>query len=171
MIRKFFEKISLRIAEQELQGYVQKLSAGSREQNGIVLGHAYLILAQMAKKFPIVKKVVETKEDVYSKELAILVLQTNSLLKQYIADGDIKNAAGMKLWNETFRCLAHPELTNYGKEIWFYFSKAQEDAKEYLDSLEIKFCEQGNHNMIVKTREAKDCLFMVPARCKEEDSH
>ena len=166
MIKKFLKKFSIKTAERELQDYARKVSLGNSEQHGIILGHAYLIFAQIVKKMPIAKEVVNTQEDIYSKELADLVLQTNSLLKEYASDSDMQNAAGVKLWNETFRCLAHPELTNYGKEIWSYFAKAQENTKEYLDDLENKFSEQENYNMVGKIREAKEYLFVVPARYK-----
>lgn len=166
MIKKFLKKFSLQGAERELQDYVQKVSIGNSEQHGMILVHAYLIFAQMVKKLPIIKEIINTQEDIYGKELAVLVLQTNSLLKEYATDGDIQNAAGVKLWNETFRCLAHTELINYGKEMWSYFAKAQEDAQKYLNDLEIKFNEQGNDNMIGKIREAKEYLSVVPARFK-----
>lgn len=166
MIKKFLLKFSLKTAERELQDYARKVSLGNSEQHGIILGHAYLIFAQVVKKLPITKEVISTQEDIYGKELADLVLQTNSLLKEYATDGDIQNAAGVKLWNETFRCLAHPELTRYGKEIWSYFANAQENAKEYLNDLENKFSEEENNNMVGKIREAKEYLFVVPARYK-----
>lgn len=166
MIKNILKKFSIKTAERELQDYTRKVSMGDSEQHGIILGHAYLIFAQLVKKLPMAIKVIETKEDIYGKELADLILQTNSLFKEYANDRDIQNAAGVKLWNETFRCLAHPELSNHGKEIWSHFAKAQEDAKEYLNDLEIKFSGQGNDNMIGKIREAKEYLLVVPARYK-----
>lgn len=167
MIKKFLKNFSLNTAERELEDYSQKVLIGNSEQHGIILGHAYLIFAQFVKKFPIAKKVLEIEDDIYRKELADLVLQTNSLLKEYNRARDIENAAGVKLWSETFRCLAHPELTHFGKEIWSYFDKAQKEAEEYLNNLEAKFTEQENHNMIDKIREAKKYLSIVPARYKE----
>lgn len=167
MIKKFLKKISLSSAKRELSDYSQKVSIGNTEQHGIILGHAYLIFAQLVKKFPIAKKVLEAKDDIYGKELAGLVLQTNSLLKEYNRARDVENAAGVKLWSETFRCFAHPELTHFGKKIWSYFNKAQKEAEEYLNNLETKFTEQENHNMIGKIREAKKYLSLIPARYKK----
>jgi len=164
MIKKFLKTFSIKIAERELEDYTQKVSMGNRELHGIILGHAYLIFAQLVKKLPVIKEVVTSQDDIYGKELADLVIQTNSLLKEYADDKDQLNAAGVKLWNETFRCLAHPELTHYGTKIWSYFFKAQKDAEEYLDNLEEKFNKQNNNNMVTKIREAKEYLLLIPKR-------
>lgn len=168
MIKHFLKKFSLRTAEREIEDYSRKVAMGNSEQHGIILSHALLIFAQLVKKLPVAKKVIESKDDVYGKELADLVLQTNSLLKEYASFGDMQNAAGVKLLNETFRCLAHPELTHYGTAIWSYFSNAQKDAEKYLDSIENKFLKQENNNMVTKIREAKEYLSIIPDRYKKE---
>lgn len=167
MIGKFLKSFSIKTAERELEDYTQKVSMSSREQHGIILGHAYLIFAQLAKRLPIAKKVITSQDDIYGKELLGLILQTNSLLKEYANDKDMQNAAGVKLWNETFRCLAHPELTHYGTKIWSYFSQAQKVAEEYLDNLEERFDKQKNNNMVTKIREAKEYLLLIPERYKK----
>jgi len=166
MIRKFLKTFSIKTAERELKDYTQKVSMGSKEQHGIILAHAYLILAQLVKKLPIVKMVITSQDDIYGKELADLILQTNGLIKAYANDKDMQNAAGVKLWNETFRCLEHQEFTHYGTNIWAYFSKAQIDAEEYLDNLEERFDKQNNNNMVTKIREAKEYLLVIPERYK-----
>jgi len=165
-MKKIINKFLLKAAEREIKDYTQKVSMGNRDQHGVILGHACLIFAQLAKKLPITQIVVDTDDDIYGKELSVLVLQTNNLMKEYIKDKDMLNSAGIKLWNETFRCLTHPELTNYGKEIWLYFSKASNGAEGYLNNLEVKFSEQKNNNMIEKIKEARKYLSMVPARYK-----
>lgn len=167
MLKIFLKNFSLNTAEREIEDYALKVSIGDSEQHGIILGHAYIIFAQLVKKLPIAKKILETKDDIYGKELADLVLQTNSLLKEYISVHDMENASGVKLWNETFRCLMHPELSYLGESIWSDFNKAQTKAKKYLNNLETKFTEQENHNMINKIKEAKKYLFLVPVRYKE----
>ena len=55
MIKKFLKKFSLNTAKRELSDYSRKVSIGNTEQHGIILGHAYLIFAQLVKKFPIAK--------------------------------------------------------------------------------------------------------------------
>tara|TARA_Y100000310_G_C20521370_1_gene733838 strand:- start:222 stop:752 length:531 start_codon:yes stop_codon:yes gene_type:complete len=166
MIRNFFKKSSLRIAERELEAYVKKVAIGDIEMRGMILGHACLILSQLIKKVPVLEKIIGTEGGVFEKELSYLVLQTNDLLKEYCRSEDMRNASGVKLWNETFRCLSHPELTSLGKEMWSYFVVAQENAKEYLDALDIKFVEQGDDSMLRKIREAKNFIPLVPARYK-----
>lgn len=166
MMGNFLKKFNIKTAERELEDYRQKVSLGSKEQHAIILAHAYLILAQLVKKLPIVKMVITSQNDIYGKELTGLILQTNELLKEYANDKDMQNAAGVKLWNETFRCLAHPELTHYGTKIWGYFSKAQKEAEEYLDNLEERFDKQNNNNMVTKIREAKEYLLVIPCRYK-----
>lgn len=166
MIKNFLKKFSAKTAKLELEDYSQKVSLGNNEQHSIILSHAYLILSQIVKKIPAAKTVLETEDDIYGKELADLIFQTNSLLKDYASSGDKENVAGVKLLNETFRCLAHPDLTHFGKEIWSYFANAQKHAEEYLNSLEVKFTEQDNQNMIAKIIEAKEYISLIPARFK-----
>ena len=167
MIRNFLKTVGMKTAARELEDYTKKVSMGDREQHGIILGHAYLNFAQLVKKLPVIMEVITSQDDIYGKELADLVLQTNGLLKEYSDDKDMLNAAGVKLWNETFRCLAHSELTHHGIKIWSYFSKAQKDAEAYLDNLEERFDKQNNKNMVTKIREAKEYLFIIPERYKK----
>lgn len=166
MIKKFLKNFSLKGAERELADYSRKVSIGNSEQHGIILAHALLIFAQIIKKLPIAKEVVETKDDIYGAEIADLVLQTNSLLKQYVNAREMENAAGTKLLNETFHCLAHPELTEYGRDIWSYFAKSQKQAEAYLVEMEKRFAEQQNDSMVGKIREAKEYVMLVPSRFK-----
>jgi hypothetical protein len=167
MIKNLLKKFSIKTAVKELEDYTQKVSMCDREQRGMILGHSYLIFAQLVKIDPVIKEIITSQDDIYGKELGILVLETNSLLKEYANDKDTLNAAGVKLWNETFRCLRHPELTHYGTKIWSYFSKAQKDAEEYLENLEERFDRQNDTNMVTKIREAKRCIFMIPERYKK----
>jgi hypothetical protein len=166
MIGNFLKSFSIKKAEQELEGYTQKLSMESEEQHGIILAHAYLILAQLVKMLPMAKMVISSQDGIYGKELTSLIVQTNNLLKQYTKGKDIGNAAGVLLWYQTFRCLSHPELSHYGTKIWDYFSKAQKDAEEYLDNLEEFFDKQDNHSMVAKIREAQEYLSVVPEKFK-----
>ncbi len=167
MIKKFLKKFSLNTAEKELEDYLVKVSIGNSEQHGMILARACLIYAQLVKKLPILKDIMETKEDVYGGEVADLILETNSILKEYNNSGEAYNAAGLKLLNETLRCLAHPELTHLGKEIWSYFTSAQKEAEEYLDSLESGFAERENDDMVTKVGEAKQYITFVPVRYNE----
>ena len=48
---------------------------------------------------------------------------------------DFESAAGMKLLNETFRCMLHPELYIYGIKVWDHFEDMDEEVKQYLNDL------------------------------------
>ena len=88
IIKTILKKFSLKSAKREIEDYSQKVSMGNSEQHGIILGHALLIFAQLIKKLPVAKDAIESKNDTYGKELADLVIQTNSLLKEYYSCGD-----------------------------------------------------------------------------------
>ncbi|EKE16180.1 MAG: hypothetical protein ACD_11C00028G0007 [uncultured bacterium] len=80
--------------------------------------------------------------------------------------GEMQGAAGAKVWNETFRCLIYPELTQYGKEIWEYLSGAQKEASEHFDTLEEIFNQKGMVANVLKINVARKYLSLTPARYK-----
>lgn len=164
MIKNILRKFSLRTAEKELKSYLNDLNKGNDEQVAIILGHSALIYSQIIKKLPIIEEVTKEKNDVYVKELSSLVLQTGSLLKDYHSDGDIHNAAGVKLWNETFRCLCYTELNEYGIKMWSRLNSVSSLAKNYLTTLKQDFELKNNDTMVSKISEALEYVDLVPER-------
>ncbi len=154
------KKLLIRRAEKELRSYLDDVNKGTDEQLAIILGHSAFIYSQIIKKLPIIEEVV--KEDIYSNELSDLVIQTNSLLKEYHSAGEIQEAAGVKLWNETFRCLCHKELNEYGVKIWNRFHSVVPLATNYLISLKQNF--KDDDPMATKLSEALDYVDLVPKR-------
>ena len=49
MIKNFLKTFSIKTAVREIEDYTQKVSIGDREQHGMILGHSYLIFAQLVK--------------------------------------------------------------------------------------------------------------------------
>lgn len=167
MFKKFFEKFFLNTAERDLKDYTQKVSMLTSEERGIHLAYSCLTLLHLMEESEFdIEKIINTKEDVYGGDLSDLVLQTNRLLKDYNRAGKMQGAAGTKVWNETFRCLIHPELTHYGKEIWGYLSGDQQEANEHLDTLEEMFDQKDRGEHVLKINIARKYLNLIPARFK-----
>lgn len=165
MFKKFFEKFFLNTAEKTLSDYVQKVSMLTSEERGIHLAYSCLTLLHLMDESDIdIEKIINTKEDIYGGELSDLVLQTNSLLKDYNRAGEMQGAAGTKVWNETFRCLIYPELTHYGKEMWSYLYGAQKEANEHLDTLEEMFNQKERAENVLKVNVARKYLDLIPSR-------
>lgn len=165
MFKKFFEKAFLNTAERDLKDYTQEVSILTSEERGIHLAYSCLTLLHLTEESDIdIEKIVNTREDVYGAELSDLVLQTNRLLKDYNSAGEMQGAAGTKVWNETFRCLIYPELAHYGREIWGYLSEAKQEANEHLDSIEEVFERKGRNDNVLKIKNARKYLDLIPAR-------
>ncbi len=167
MFKRIFEKFSLKAAEKQLEDYVQKVFMLTPEERGVHLAYACLSLQHLIEESDIdIEKILNTKEDIYGGELSDLVLKTNRLLKDYNRAGEMQGAAGTKVWNEVFRCLIYPELTNYGKEIWGYLSGAQQEAVNHMVLLEENFEQKGRSEYALKIKNARKCLSLIPARFK-----
>lgn len=145
--------------------YTKRVSMLTPEERGVHLAYSCITFLHLVEESDFdIKKIVNTKEDVYSGELSDLVLQTNRLLKDYNRAGEMPGAAGTKIWNETFRCLIYPELMHYGQEIWSYLSGARQEASEHLDELQEIFKGKGRDDSALKIEGAKQYLDLIPAR-------
>jgi len=165
----FLKKFALKTAENEFKDYLQKLSLMDKEDLGLILGHAYIIISQFVKKYPYVREVINNcNDDKYKKELIHLVFESNRLVREFYNAKELEDAAAMKLWNETFRCLQQPEFTAYGKTFWSFYDGAQKEAKKYLDDL-IESCgvKEGSEEVVNRIEEGKEWLFIVPSKFKK----
>jgi hypothetical protein len=172
MFKQFFEKKFINIAERDLREYTQQVSMLTSEECGLHLAYACMSLLSMVEDEDSVdiEKIINTKENIYGKELSTLVLKTNRLVKDYNYAQEMQGAAGTKVWNETFRCLIHPELTIYGEEIWSYLSDARHGASLHLDEIEEMFIRKGNDSSALKIKEARKYLDLIPARFVKESN-
>jgi len=95
----FLKKFAFKTAESELKDYIQKLSLADKKDLGLILGHSYVILSQLIKKYPEIKEIIRYagEDDKYSKELSSLVLQTNRIIKDFYNMNEVEDATGMKL--------------------------------------------------------------------------
>lgn len=167
MLNKIFKKWAINGKRREVEKYLYQVSLGDIEDHWTILAHGALIMSQFIKKIPVAMQVIKMIEDEYAWEAAILVLKTNTLLNDYSSAHDIENSAGIKLWNETFRCLSSPELKDIGINLWKYFTKSQNEAKKYLIRLERNYVIQGNDDMVIKINEAMNYITLIPTQYKE----
>ena len=69
----------------------------------------------------------------HSKNITEFVKASNDAVKHMHKQSDLESAAGMKLLNETFRCMLHPELYVYGMKVWDHFEGMDEAVKQYIN--------------------------------------
>lgn len=129
---KFLAKSGMKKSEGEITTFLALFESGDEEQNGIIVGSAALIHYSLSSLDPDFSKLINS--GVGENQAAILryIPQLNSLLNDYHKAGESLNAAGMKLWNITFRCMSNNSFRHYGKALWDRSSESFEYAKEHL---------------------------------------
>jgi len=167
MIKKLFYRFSLKTAERDLKAYLDKLCSGHVEQLAMILAHSLLVYSQLLKLIPGLKKLIDSSDEGYDLDINDLVIQTNSLAKEYQKDSDGLNAAGTMLWNHTFRCLRHPELKKYGQEIWKVLNKTYPYVRDYFNELKQRCTESKNLSMVEKINEAENYIGVIPEKFKD----
>lgn len=153
IFKKFVEKRNTK----ELHTYIQQVHGGDSETLGAILAHSLLIYSQLLRIKPFLNEIAE-RDKKAENEAALMIVETNRLLNEYSKDTDEfnrLNAAGIKLLNMTFRCIAHPDLSQYSDDIWSYFKKAQTNADNYLLEMKNKFVIEENEKMVQKIDEAE----------------
>ena len=91
----------------------------------------------------------------------------NSLLNDYHKAGESLNAAGVKLWNITFRCMSDNSFRHYGQALWKKSSQSFEYAKEHLKN-ELEMAERGGKGkMVEKIKGALSLYDYVPPQFRD----
>lgn len=163
MLKRIFRSFGLKTAQKELKHYLSAAEKCSDYQLGEVFAWAMLVYDDLVESAPLVGKILVEKDDLYGEDLASLILATNNLLKKHDNSSWL---SGVKFWNETFRCLAYPELTEYGSKIWRLFRKNRKGADNYLDVLLRYSVKNKNEKSIKNLKRAKKYLLLTPKRFK-----
>lgn len=135
MIGRVLRRFAKATAGRELKAYLEKVDFGGDDQLARILGHAALVYADLVRRHPVVDGIIRSPSPVQEGRLGELVLMTTGMVKAYQRTGQRLNAAGMMLWNQSLRCLCHPELSDYGALIWSRFMQVSALAEGYLESL------------------------------------
>jgi hypothetical protein len=158
------KKFSLGTTEKELRSYLEGLEFGSDDQIAQILGHSALHYTQLEIHMPLVGDIVRSHAPILENSLFNYFSMTTGLVKQYRETGQRLNAAGAMVWNQSFRCLCHSELSDCGTQIWSRLLQVSDLSENYLESIRgLKETEQGD---VIKGNidQAKLIVHQPPAR-------
>jgi hypothetical protein len=159
---KLFLNWGLRMSEKQIMTFLDLFSQGDIEQNGAVLGMAALLHHQIKTKDPQFETLVNSKKGENQGPISVYIFQLNRLVNEFHKSGRYDEAAAMKLWNVTFRCMSHESLHHYGVEIWKIAAQSFPVAKQWLKE-KLKQAERaGNKQDAASLKEALKLYNYVP---------
>lgn len=146
---KFLAKAGMKRSEEEITNFLGLFESGDDEQNGIIIGRAALIHYSLSSIDPVFSTLINSGIGENQGHIKTYILQLNSLLNDYHKAGEYSNAAGVKLWNITFRCMSKNSFRHYGQALWNRASVSFEYANEHLKD-ELEMTESGGKEKMVE---------------------
>ncbi len=159
---KFLAKFGLKRSEEEIKNFLSLFGSGDLEENGMVVARAALIHYRSSSLDPEFSKLVNSQVGENQGPISTYILQLNKLLKEFHGSGEYQNAAGMKLWNITFRCMSNNSFRHYGTTIWENAAESFESAKQYLENELEKASSTGNEKMADYVKGALALYDFIP---------
>ena len=159
---KFIAKFGLKKSEEEITNFLGMFELGDEEQNGIIIGRAALIHYSLSSSAPEFSMLINSGVGENQGPIINYIPQLNSLLNDYHKTSDSINAAGVKLWNITFRCMSNNSFRHYGQSLWNRASASFEYANEHLKD-ELEMAESlGKKKMVEKIKGALGLYDYIP---------
>lgn len=159
---KLFAKFGLKRSEEEIKNFIALFESGDVVENGMVVGRAALIHYAFSQLDPEFTKLVNSQVGENQGPISSYIIQLNKLLNDYHKSGEFQNAAGIKLWNITFRCMSNNGFRHYGQQIWNIASISFDAAKEYLEEQLTEANEMGQQQMVERCQGALGLFDYVP---------
>lgn len=144
MIGKLFLNWALRKSETEISSYLASFSKISAWEVGKVVGMATLFHHQYTEKDPEFEVLLNSKKGENQGPISLRVMELNKLVNDMRRAGRLEDAASMKLWNITFRCMTHDTLHHYGMSLWRVASRGLPEAKQWLEA-RLEYAENSGH--------------------------
>ena len=164
---KFLAKAGMKRSEEEITKFLSLFESGDEEQNGIIIGRAALIHYSLSSLDPAFSKLINSGVGENQGRIKNYILQLNSLLNDYHKAGESSNAAGVKLWNITFRCMSNNSFRHYGQALWNRASASFEYAKEHLKNELEMAASLGKGKMVEKIKGALSLYDYVPPQFRD----
>jgi len=134
MIKKLLRKWGLSGSEKQIETFLHLFTQGDIEQNGMVLGWAALLHYQIMSKDPEFERLLNSKKGENQGPISMFIFQLDSLGNDLHKAGRMEEAAGMKLWNITLRCMSDDTLYHHGTLLWKTASVSFPEAKNWLEN-------------------------------------
>ena len=144
MFKKFFLDWALRKSEAEVISFLSTFTTLSASEIGKVVGMAALMHYQYRQKDPEFEVQLNSNKGENRGPISIRILELNRLVNEINRAGRLEDAASMKLWNITFRCMMHETLHQYGISVWKTAEKGFPEAKRWL-GVRLEHAQKSGH--------------------------
>ena len=159
---KFLAKKGLKRSEEEIKNFILLFEEADDEQKGITLGMAAMLNYSLSSADLEFSKLVNSDLGNNQGPISSYILQLNRLVGDFHKAGEYENAAGMKLWNITFRCMTNNAFHHYGQDLWITASKYFDHGKIFLESQIERFESSGNENALEKLKGGLSIFDYIP---------
>jgi len=122
----------------QVEEYVALLAAGENNDMACIVALAAMIRRQLIKINPSLQKLLDDGYSCNHKELADIMLNLGRIEKTILQEqksNSTMDIAGLHVWLQTLRCMAHPELYTKGRQIWQNLQRGMNCLEEGLTSL------------------------------------
>jgi hypothetical protein len=130
---KFIEKWLLGGSKKEIEQFLANFSQGDIEQNGMVMGWAALMHYHLLTINPEFDKLINSMKGKQKAAISAYILQLNQFGNGLYKEGRLEEAAGMKIWNITFRCMSDESFHQYGMNLWKIAAESFSEAQSWLE--------------------------------------
>ena len=139
MIKKWFKRktnqIGLVCHRIQIKEYLSELSKLDDAEIAQTVALGAVIRRQILKKDPSFDNLLNEGYSCDRKRLTHNALVLGNLAKQAKKSDQIADLAGLLVWLQTFRCLAHPELLEDGGKMWNHLQRGIDSIEEGLTTL------------------------------------
>ena len=144
------------------QNFLALFESGNVEENGMVVGRAALIHYAFSQLDPEFTKLVNSQVGENQGPIGSYIIKLNKYINDFHKSGEFPNAAGMKLWNITFRCMSNNSFRHYGQQIWNIASSSFDAAKDYLEEQFSEAKEMEQEQMVERCHGALGLYDYIP---------
>lgn len=132
VIKKFLLNWGLRKSEAEVDSFLTIFTVLGASEIGKVVGMAAVIHCQYTEKDPEFERLLNSRKGENRGPISVRILELNGLVNDMNRARRLEDAASMKLWNITFRCMTHDTLHDRGIVLWQTAAKGFPEAKRWL---------------------------------------
>lgn len=118
MLLRWLGQWGLKRSEKEILSFLLQFTSFLPEEMGHVVGMAALIHCQIAAKNPEFEKLIMSLPGENTGPISALIVEFNRLLKQLARAQRLDEAAALKLWIVTLRCMSSPSFQHHGASLW-----------------------------------------------------
>lgn len=162
MIGKFLLSWGLRKSESEVNSFLTLFSGLGASEIGKVVGMAAVIHCQYTEKDPEFERLLNSRKGENRGPISTRILELNGLVNEMNRTGRLEDAASMKLWNITFRCMTHDTLYDHGVVLWKIAAKSFPEAKQWLTDRLADAQNSGHQRDALNLRKALPLYNYVP---------